>query len=122
MKVLIVDDSAEIRGRLNNMISNIQKVELIEQVGNVKDAMQIIQEFQPDIIILDIHMPGGTGIDVLSTIAKKNNFPVVIIFTNYPYSQYRKRCFECGADYFLDKSDEFEKIINIIHHISSEIF
>jgi DNA-binding NarL/FixJ family response regulator len=122
MKVLIADDSAEIRERLNNIISNIQKVDLIEQAGNVQDAIQTIQEFQPDIIILDIQMPGGNGIDVLSTIAKKNHFPVVIMLTNYPFPQYRDQCLEFGADFFFDKSDEFEKVTEILHHISSGEF
>ncbi|NWF76115.1 MAG: response regulator transcription factor [Nitrospirae bacterium] len=118
MKVLIADDSAEIRKRLSNMILNIQKVDLIEQADNVEEAIQIIQNSKPDVVILDIQMSGGNGIDVLSTITKKNNYPVVIMLTNYPYPQYRDLCFEYGADFFFDKSDEFEKVSEIFLHIS----
>jgi len=65
-------------------------------------------------VILDIRMPGGSGIDVLEDIKKINAAPIVIILTNYPYPQYRKKCMAAGADYFFDKSSEFEKVTEVL--------
>ncbi len=114
MKVFIVDDSAVVCERLETMLSEIPEVEIIGQAGKPVEAIKSIQSLNPDVVILDIRMPGGSGIDVLEYIKKDNLDPTVIILTNYPYPQYRKKCMERGADFFFDKSTEFEKIIEVI--------
>ena len=74
------------------------------------EAISGIRIIQPDVVILDIRMPGGTGIDVLQTIKQDEVTPMVIILTNYPYPGYRQKCLQAGADFFLDKSAEFDQI------------
>ena len=118
MKVVIADDSAEIRKRIIEMLSDIEKIDMIGQAENVPEAIEKISEFNPDLVILDIRMPGGNGIDVLKKIEKRNRLPVVIMLTNYPSSQYRKKCIGSGADFFLDKSNEFEKVVEIVNCMS----
>ena len=61
-------------------------------------------------MVLDIQMPRGTGLDVLKNIKHDGGRPIVVVFTNFPYPQYRKRALEFGADYFFDKTTEFEKL------------
>ena len=102
------------------MIALLQQIHGIEIVGEaikVDEAMQSIEDLKPDIVILDIKMPGN-GINVLKMIKKKIFAPKVIIFTNYPYPEFRKKCFELGADYFFDKSFELEKLIKILKWIT----
>ena len=114
MKVFIADDSAEVRERIVDMISEAESIEIVGQAESVPDAIGAIRQLKPDVVILDIRMPGGCGIDVLKTIEKNGGIPVVIMLTNYPYPQYRKKCFDAGADFFFDKSSEFEKVINVL--------
>ena len=118
MKVFIADDSNEIRKRIIAMLSDVKNIEVIGEAGNVPDAITSIHEFHPDVAILDIRMPGGSGIDVLKTIEKRNGVPIVIILTNYPHSQYRKRCMDAGADFFFDKSGECEKVVEVVNCVS----
>jgi DNA-binding NarL/FixJ family response regulator len=119
MKVFIADDSSEIRKRIIAMLSDLaERIEMIGEAENVQDAINSIHEFDPDVVILDIRMPGGSGIDVLKKIKKKNEVPVIIILTNYPYSQYREKCMEAGADFFFDKSGDFEEIVKVVSGIS----
>lgn len=119
MKVFIADDSSEIRKRIIAMLSDLaERIEMIGEAENVQDAINSIHEFEPDVVILDIRMPGGSGIDVLKKIKKKNEVPVIIILTNYPHSQYRKKCMEAGADFFFDKSRDFEEIVKVVSGIS----
>ncbi len=120
MKVFIADDSREIRNRIITMLSDLETIDMIGQAENVEDAINSIREINPDVVILDIRMPGGSGIDVLENIDKRNRVPVVIMLTNYPYPQYRKKCMDAGADFFFDKSGEFEKVIEVISGISGE--
>jgi DNA-binding NarL/FixJ family response regulator len=119
MKVFIADDSSEIRKRIIAMLSDlVERIEMIGEAENVQDAINSIHEFDPDVVILDIRMPGGSGIDVLKQIKKKNEVPVIIILTNYPHSQYRKKCMEAGADFFFNKSRDFEEIVKVVSGIS----
>ena len=120
MKVFIADDSLEIRNRIITMLSDLETIDMIGQAENVEDAINSIREINPDVVILDIRMPGGSGIDVLENIDKRNRVPVVIMLTNYPYPQYRKKCMDAGADFFFDKSGEFEKVIEVISGMSGE--
>ena len=120
MKVLIVDDSAIVRQRLKTMISEITELKNISQAKNSLEAISSFQEVYPDVVILDIHMPGGSGIDVLQKIKKSNQPPLVIVLTNYPYPQYRKKCLDAGANFFFDKSTEFDKVTEVLKQWGSE--
>jgi len=120
MKVFIADDSIEIRKRIIAMLSDVERIDMIGQAENVQDAISSIHKLNPDVVILDIRMPGGSGMDVLKTIEKRNRMPVVIMLTNYPHSQYRNKCLDAGADFFFDKSREFEKVIEIVNSMSGK--
>jgi len=117
MKVLIVDDSKIVCKGLRQMLTNITDVEIVGQANNAQDAIQSISEVNPDVVILDIRLPGPSGIEVLKDIRDKKLPIRVIMLTNYPYPQYRKRCMELGADYFLDKVTEIEKIIKVVKQL-----
>lgn len=110
MKVLIADDSEPIRKRLSDLISELEGVEIAGQAGSVTDAVDSVIRLKPDVVILDIRMPGGSGLDVLEKIKKSMPWVCVIMLTNYPEAPYRKKCQEAGAEYFFDKSSEFEKV------------
>ena len=120
MKVFIVDDSALVRERIITMISEHPGIEIIGQSKNAQEGINSILKLKPDVVILDIRMPGGNGIEVLKNIKKNNSPPTIIILTNYPYPQYRKKCIEAGADYFFDKSAEFHKIIEVLKKLIQE--
>jgi DNA-binding NarL/FixJ family response regulator len=110
MKVFIVDDSKIVRDGLKKMIEGIDEVEIAGTAGNAQDAARSIAELKPDVVILDIRLPGPSGIEVLKDIREKKLPIKVIVLTNYPYPQYRKKCEELGAEYFFDKVTEIEKV------------
>ncbi|MDI6765655.1 MAG: response regulator transcription factor [Bacteroidota bacterium] len=116
--ILIIDDSTIIRERLVNRLEQLPGVRLIEQAKDKVSALAVLQRMHPEIAIIDIQLPDGNGIDILGKIKKENCSTVVIVLTNYPYSVIRKRCLELGADYFFDKSTEFEKIFDVLDKIS----
>lgn len=91
------------------------------EAKDFKSANQIIDKEQPDIAILDIQLPDGSGIDLLSKIKNTHKNAIVIMLTNYPYSIIRKRCDELGADYFFDKSTEFEKVLEVLENRQATI-
>ena len=110
MKIVIADDSQMVVERLADLLRDVPGVELVGKAGDAPDALRCIQELKPDMVILDLQMPGGSGLEVLRAIRPERPELFVMIFTNYTYPQYREECLAAGANYFLDKSAEFEKI------------
>lgn len=110
IRVLIADDSVPVRERLTTLLEEIDNVEVIGAAGDALETVVEIQTLQPDVVILDVQMPSGSGIGVLRWAQHESVKPKFIMLTNYPYPQYRKTCLEAGASYFFDKSSEFEKI------------
>ena len=110
IKVFVADDSLIIREHLVTMLEELIDVEIVGQAGTVAETISAIEKLQPDVVILDIRLPDGSGIDVLQSIKQNEPAPVVIVLTNYPYPAYRQKCLQAGADFFLDKSTEFDQI------------
>jgi DNA-binding NarL/FixJ family response regulator len=110
LKVFISDDSATVRERLVTMALDLPEVDVVGQAKDVPGTLDAIRRIRPDVVILDIRMPGGNGIEVLREVKKMNPAPRVIMLTNFAYAQYRKKCEQAGADFFLDKSTESDKL------------
>ena len=118
MRLFVADDSEILRVRLIDMLSEIEGIEIVGQAQESLEAIESIKELNPHVVILDIRMPRINGIKVLEAIKKDDGSPTVIIFTNYPYPQYRKICMDLGADFFFDKSTEFEKLIDTVKYLT----
>lgn len=113
-RVLIVDDSDVIRARLQSLVRELHRNVSLSMASDVRQAMQSLQSHLPDMVILDLCLPDGSGLDVLEEI--KARFPgiAVAILSHHADAPYRARCNELGADYFLDKAAEFEAIGDIL--------
>lgn len=114
MRLLIVDDSELIVDRLVASLEAIKGVEVLDRAGTVEEASEAVRTLRPDVVILDMQMPGGTGLDVLATMKRDQVSCVVIVLTNFAYPQYRKKCLASGANFFLDKSTEFDKVGDVL--------
>jgi len=121
MRVVIADDSEILRSRLIEMLHEIEGVEVVAEARDARAAIEAIKMHHPDVVVMDIRMPGNDGIMVIETIRKgKKNKPKIIVFTNYPYLQYRKKCMDAGADFFFYKALEFEKLIGLIKELAQK--
>jgi len=120
MKIFIADDSRVVVERLAGLLEDVPGARLVGQAGDVPAAVNGIQQMKPDAVILDLHMPGGSGLDVLRAIRIDHPHLYVVICTNYPYPEYREECLTAGANLFLDKSAEFEKIPSILRELAEK--
>lgn len=119
LTVFIADDSVSIRGSLSSyLLSNTPDIEIVGFAGTAPDAVRGIRELKPDVVILDIRMPGGNGIDVLSAIRRDGRATQIMMFTNEAASMVRAKCMALGADYFFDKSSEFERLHEVLETLS----
>lgn len=114
MKIFLVDDSRLVVQRIKDLVNDVPGIEFAGSADDVSEATRLILELRPSAVVLDLQLPHGTGIDVLQAVKAVCPQTVFIVCTNYPLSQYRRKCVEAGAEYFLDKSTEFDKLPAIL--------
>jgi two-component system response regulator YesN len=122
MHLLIADDSKILQERILDFINQCSFVKSVNQAFNTNEAKSILKEKNKiNVVITDIRMPGGGGLELLQFI--KENYPSIktIIITNYPYPQYNQKAKEIGAEYFLSKSDDLDQLVNVLNEISKKM-
>lgn len=120
MNIFVVDDSVVIRERLKRLLADVPDALVIGEAADAQIALAAILEQKPDVVLLDIHILNGNGIDVLQRLKQEQVAPAVIILTDYPYPEYRQLCLAAGADYFLVKSTEFEQLVPALQQLSQK--
>lgn len=111
LTVLIIDDSALIRENLVRTFTELGEIEVVGQATDAREGLKLAAGLHPNLVTLDIRMPGGSGLDVIEQLKQLEPSPIVMVLTNYPYPAYRKRAAEVGADFFFDKSTEFHEAL-----------
>lgn len=114
MRVLVVDDSEIVRERITSILSKLEGVENIGVATGSVEAISLLDDLKPDMAILDVHLPGGSGIKTLRHIKRHHPDTKVIMLADTSLPQYRKICFENGADFLFDKSTDFRKVVGVI--------
>jgi len=118
MKVLIVDDHPVIRAAIK-MILKQEQVEVIYEASNGVDAVQTIREHSPDLVILDLVMPGLDGLDVLARIKALNSHVRSLVFTSQDASFYLNRCMRAGALAYVAKVNHLQELQKAIRAVMS---
>ena len=85
------------------MLSELADVELIGSTQDPRIALQQICELRPDVVILDIHLFGGTSLDMLKMVKRQKWVSFIMMLTSEASDQYRKKCIKAGADWLLYK-------------------
>jgi DNA-binding NarL/FixJ family response regulator len=113
VKVLVIDDSAAVRGRLVALLGELSGVEVFEAAGATQ-AIETLQRETLAIIVLDLHMPGMHGLTFLPILRRAQASAVVVVLTNDASPAHRRQCEERGANFFFDKSRDFERIADVV--------
>jgi DNA-binding NarL/FixJ family response regulator len=108
--VLIVDDNKPFVNRVIALLSETRNIGHISTANEHNEASRIFETQKPDVVLLDISMPGKSGMELLKQFKKTHNQCHIIMLTNHADDCYRDRCYDLGADYFLDKSNDFIKV------------
>ena len=114
MKLLIVDDEPPARDRLRRLIEELGDHEQISEAANGEEALARCSDLQPDVVLLDVRMPGLSGIEVARHIDSLED-PPAIIFTT-AYDQYAVEAFETEAVGYLLKPVRKEKLAHALRH------
>lgn len=118
--VLVVDDSVLIRKRIIPMLEEMESVQFVTYAGTYHEAIESMRKVIPDMILVDIHLPDKSGIELLRTVKEKYNDIIVYMITNRANEFYREICKKLKADFFFDKSKDFDLIPKVITaHVES---
>jgi CheY-like chemotaxis protein len=118
LRVLIADDSREIRSRLVELVSVLDGVQVVREADDGTEVLEALAEIKIDVLVLDIKMPKMSGIKVLEHLQQSGELPeTVIVLTAFPTPQYRRRCLELGAGFFLDKTSEYNRLAQLLRAV-----
>src|SRR5262249_61658121 len=112
MRSLLIDDEPDARARLTRLLRDHTEIAIIGEARDGLEASEKIEELQPDLLFLDIEMPGLTGFEVLQSIPNTLPLPLVIFVTGY--DQYALAAFEANALAYLLKPVEPERLAKAI--------
>jgi DNA-binding NarL/FixJ family response regulator len=119
MKVVIADDSSLFRDRIKDLLKDLNNVEIVGEAVNRLEALKLIEDKKPDLAILDIRMPEMTGIEVLRKIRERKIKIIICMVTGQPYKQYKERCLAEGVDYFFDKTQGINQMLDVISGLAN---
>ena len=118
LKTLIVDDESLARRGLTHRLKSITDIEIVGEARNGREALQLIREMNPDLVFLDIQMPGISGFDVVQQLDVET-MPIILFLT--AYDEYAVRAFEVNAlDYILKPIDE-ERLHQVLDKVRANL-
>ncbi|HWI83312.1 response regulator transcription factor [Ramlibacter sp.] len=119
MKVFLADDSAMIRDRVAAMLAT-RAMDVVGEAETPQASIEGILAAQPDVVVLDVQLEGGTGLQVLRAVREQEPGIAFVVFSNNAGPAYRKRYLGEGAERFLDKTTEFDQLVTAVelasHH------
>jgi len=121
MKVMLIDEAKAVRERLGGVLSDLPGIEVMIQASGTETLLPVIQRKRPDVVILDINMTGGGGLDLIRGIREKGESPLVIVLSSSSNLQYRRKCLEAGAMYFFDKVWEQDWLFDTVLALKEEL-
>jgi DNA-binding NarL/FixJ family response regulator len=119
LRVLLVEDSQVICSLVTKMINGVAGLTVIESVGTEAEAIGAVNRGDVDVVILDLQLRSGTGFGVLRALRSMKRRPAVVVFTNFALSAYRESALALGAQHFLDKSRDYDRLPKILMELAA---
>lgn len=118
IKILIADDHPIVRQGLRQVINETTDLVVTGEAGNAAEALYEVSQQNYDVILLDISMPGRSGLEALCELKNAKPGLRVLILSTYPEEQYAVRAFKDGADGYLTKLSAPEELLNAIRKVA----
>ena len=114
IKILLVDDNKRVRGRLKTLLDQEEDIQVVGEAKNGLEAIKLAENFYPNLILMDVKMPGMSGIDATHTLKKLYPKTPVILLSVYETCELRERGAKAGASAYLVKDAPIEQLIETI--------
>ena len=117
IRVVLVDDHALIRRGLRDSLTEAGDIRIVGEAGDYGELRQLLHDTEFDVLLLDINLPGRSGLDVLHSLADHPTRIRVLVLTMYPEDQYAIRALKAGAMGYLNKSADPTQILTAVRTI-----
>ncbi len=116
-KVLIVDDHPTVREGLASRISRQADLEVCGEAADIAEALQVLETTRPDVVVVDISLKTGNGIDLIKRIKARDRSIRMLAFSMYPDSLYAERALRAGALGYINKENTTGRILDAIRAV-----
>ncbi|ANX11971.1 DNA-binding response regulator [Fictibacillus arsenicus] len=117
ISILLVDDHAILRDGLKNILSFEDDIKVIGEAISGEEALKLTEELSPDVIIMDINLPGMNGVETTAVIKEKNPDARILVLTMYTHDEYLMSALKAGADGYLLKDAPSEHVVDAINAV-----
>jgi len=118
LRVIIADDHAVVRQGIRTVLEDVDGLEVVAEAGDGDEALQLADELQPDVVVLDVTMPGKTGLDVARELRDKGSGVAVLILSMHDEPEYVLEAVRAGADGYVLKDmapSELRAAVTAVH-------
>ncbi|HXY84150.1 MAG TPA: response regulator transcription factor [Gaiellaceae bacterium] len=119
IRTIVVDDHAVVRAGLKLLLDGQDDIEVVGEAGNAKDAIFATRELHPDVIVLDVVMPGESGIDVLPTLLKEAPEAKVLVLSMQDDPSYVREAFAAGASGYVLKEAADAEVVGAVREVAA---
>jgi len=119
IRAVVVDDHAVVRAGIKLLLDREEDIEVVGEAGNAKDAVFNARALKPDVILLDVVMPGQSGIDVLPTLLKESPETHVLVLSMQDDPSYVREAFAAGAAGYVLKEAADEEVVAAVHEVAN---
>ena len=119
IQVVLADDHVFVRDGIKSLLENEVNITVVGEATDGLEALTLIDELKPDLLILDIRMPNMTGIEVVEHLRSKNNFVKIVMLSMHESEEYVLKSIQAGADGYLLKGSSKEEFLKAVHTVSN---
>lgn len=119
IRVVLADDHVFVRDGIKSLLENEVNITVVGEATDGLEALTLIDELKPDLLILDIRMPNMTGIEVVEQLRSKSNFVKIVMLSMHESEEYVLKSIQAGADGYLLKGSSKEEFLKAVHTVSN---
>ena len=118
IKVILCDDHALIRRGIRGTLSDSEDIEVVGEAGDYGELRALLRDKSCDVLVLDINLPGRSGLDVLHVLKEEGSTLKVLVVSMYPEDQYAMRALKAGASGYLNKGSDAAQIVAAVRTVA----
>jgi DNA-binding NarL/FixJ family response regulator len=118
LRTLVVEDNANFRESLISLLGGSFSTMVFEKASSSEEALNKLDRFPPQLVFVDIHLPGQNGLQLSKTLRSKYENAIIVILTNHDGPEYRQAADQSGANFFISKgTSSVEEILSIVKSV-----
>jgi DNA-binding NarL/FixJ family response regulator len=120
LRILLVDDSPAFLHAATRALAPDPRIDIVGKASSGHEAIALVPQVQPDVVLMDLAMPGMNGFEATRQIKAQPNPPRVFVLTSHDLAHYRTAAEAAGADYFVNKADFGSELLPLIDDVLTE--